>query len=210
MVANDSIASRVGAADVPERATLQRWWLGLLFLGIVQLIGGVIALAVPLAASLAAAIVFGAVLVVAGVFQAVHAFGVRKWSGVLLHAVGALLYIAAGILMLLFPLTGALTLTLVVAALLLADGVLRSVIAYNLRPEAGWGWVLAAGLAGIAVGIFLLIGWPLTGLWAIGILLGVNLLCAGAANCALAVGFRTHKFDFMDRGLAPGAPTRHA
>jgi uncharacterized membrane protein HdeD (DUF308 family) len=210
MFPNDSIASRAGTADVPERATLQRWWLGLLFLGLVQVVGGVIALAVPLAASLAAAMVFGAVLVVAGVFQAVHSFGVRKWSGVLLHAVGALLYIAAGIFMLLFPLMGALTLALVVTALLFADGVLRTVIAYRLRPEGGWGWLLAAGIAGIVVGSLLLIGWPLTGVWAIGILLGVNLVFAGAANCALAAGFHPHKFDFMGSGLGPGAPTRHS
>jgi uncharacterized membrane protein HdeD (DUF308 family) len=145
----------------------------------------------PVAASLAAAIVFGAVLLASGVTQAVHAFGVRPWKGVVLHTVGSVLYIAAGALFLIFPLAGALTLTLVVAALLLADGVVRSVLAYYLRPRDGWVGFLASGIASAVVGILLLLGWPATGFWALGLLLGVNLLFSGVTNCALAVTFRT-------------------
>lgn len=189
--------------------TLQRRWLQLLLLGIVQIIGGFFALAVPTVASLAAAIVLGAVLVVAGVFQAAHAFSVKNWKGVTLQALGALFYIAAGILILLFPLNGALTLTIVVGAVLIADGVVRSMLAYRLRPLDGWGWFLAAGIASVAVGILLLLGWPLTGLFAIGVLLGVDLLFNGMSNCVLAIMFRTRSAHDPERETMEGAH-RHA
>jgi uncharacterized membrane protein HdeD (DUF308 family) len=170
--------------------SLQRRWGWLLLLGIVQIIGGVVALAVPVAASLAAVIVFGAVLIAAGVFQAVHAMNVRGWKGVVLQSLGALLYIVTGVLVLLFPLAGVLTLTVFLAALLIADGVVRCVLAYRLRPLDGWGWFLAAGIASAALGIILMIGWPLTGVWAIGVLLGLNLLYSGVTNGVLAFMFR--------------------
>jgi uncharacterized membrane protein HdeD (DUF308 family) len=90
-----------------------------------------------------------------------------------------------------FPVSGAISLTILVAALLIADGVIRCALAYRLRPVQGWGWFLCAGVASAVVGILLLIGWPLTGLWALGLLLGVNLLFSGMTNGALAIAFRT-------------------
>ncbi len=190
MAITDSTIPRDEIPIEPGTTVLHRRWGWLLLLGIVQVIGGFIALAVPVAASLAAAIVFGAVLVVAGVFQLAHAFRVRTWKGVVLQSLGGLLYIGAGLLALLFPLTGALTLTIVVGALLVADGFVRSMLAYRLRPLDGWGWFLAAGVASTVVGIVLLVGWPLTGLWAIGLLLGVNLIFSGTMNSALAIALR--------------------
>jgi len=189
--------------------SLQRRWLVLLLLGIVQIIGGVIALAVPTAASLAAAIVFGAVFVVSGVFQVVHAFGVRRWKGVTLQALGGLLYVAAGILVLVFPLSGVLTLTIVVATLLIADGAVRTFLAYRLKPLQGWGWFMAAGIASTALGIMLLIGWPLTGFWAIGMLLGVSLVFSGVTNSVLAIMFRKGTARDLEREAVEAAH-RHA
>ncbi len=181
----------VSAIDVTS--TLQRRWGWLLVLGIVQILCGLLAFAIPVAASLAAALVFGAVLLVSGGFQAAHAFRTRPWKGAVLQGLGALLYIVAGAVVLLFPITGILTLTLVVAVLLIADGVVRCALAIRVRPLDGWGWYMAAGIASTFVGIMLLVGWPLTGLWAIGILLGANLLISGVAQCALAVAFRASR-----------------
>ena len=180
------------------RSTMQRRWGWLLLLGIVQVICGALALVIPVAASLAAALVFGAVLLVAGVFQCAHAFSVKTWKGRVLQALGGVLYIAVGILILLFPLTGALTLTIAVGALLVADGVVRCALAYRLRPADSWGWFLFAGIASLAVGILLLVDWPFTGFWALGILLGVNLLISGVINSALAVTFRTRGSRELD------------
>jgi uncharacterized membrane protein HdeD (DUF308 family) len=193
--------------DQPGRVTMfQRRWGWLLLLGIVQMICGAFALSVPVAATLAATIIFGAVMVASGVMQVVHVFSVRNWKGVILHSLSALLYIGAGVLVLLFPLRGALTLTIVVAVLLIADGVVRSMLALRVRPLDGWGWFLAAGLASIVVGVLLMSGWPITGLWAIGVLLGVNLLFSGITLSALAITFRSrmhrNERDHEDMGGA--------
>jgi uncharacterized membrane protein HdeD (DUF308 family) len=187
----DSTAQATDTTITESGAIKRRWW-GLLLLGIVQVIGGVFAIAVPVAASLAAALVFGAVLLVLGVLQAVHAISVRKSKKVvLLQLLGGLLYVATGALVLWFPVSGAISLTILVGAMLIADGVIRCALAYRFKPVKGWGWFLCAGVASAAVGILLLIGWPLTGLWALGLLLGINLLFIGMTNSALAVAFRT-------------------
>jgi uncharacterized membrane protein HdeD (DUF308 family) len=181
----------VMATQTPTRFQLRWGWL--LVLGIVQVICGAVALLIPTAASVAAALFFGALLIVAGVFQAVHAFRVRPWKGMVLHTLGALLYVAAGGLILAFPLGGALTLTIVVGTLLIADGVVRYLLAIRLRPREGWGWIMVAGVVGTAVGILLLVDWPATGLWAIGVLLGANLLFIGATHIVLALTFRSRE-----------------
>jgi uncharacterized membrane protein HdeD (DUF308 family) len=172
---------------------LERRWGWLLLLGIVQVICGALALAIPVAASLATAIVAGALLLVSGIFQLIHAFSIRPWRGAALPIIGGVLYVVAGALLLAFPVSGALTLTIVVAALLIADGVVRIILARSIRAMTGSGWMLAAGIASLLVGILLLIGWPLTGLIALGVLLGINLLFTGATNAALAVAFRTRR-----------------
>jgi uncharacterized membrane protein HdeD (DUF308 family) len=164
-----------------------------LFLGIVQVVGGLFALAIPLAASLAAAIVFGVVLLVTGVAQLIHAFSVRGWKGRVRHALGGVLYTAAGLIVLAFPITGVLTLSIILGVLLVADGVVRYALAYRLRPREGWGWFVTAGIASLIVGSLLLLGWPLAGLWAIGILMGVNLLFSGLTNSSLAVALRSRE-----------------
>ncbi|HEU4625916.1 MAG TPA: DUF308 domain-containing protein [Steroidobacteraceae bacterium] len=189
--------------------TLERRWGWLLLLGIVQIIGGVIALIIPTAASLAAALVAGAVLLAAGVFHLVHAFSIRPWRGAVLPIVEGLLFVVAGGLLLAFPLSGALTLTIIVAVLLIADGVLRLLFANSLRPLAGSGWLMAAGIASVIVGILMLVGWPLTGLWALGILLGINLLFTGTTNTALAIAFRGRRRREGEAGAFEQA-RRHA
>jgi len=194
MTTTDTTAGNVETNAMPGGAmSLQRRWGWLLVLGAVQVICGALALAIPVAASLAAAIVAGALLLVSGVFQLLHAFSIRRSRGMLLPALGGVLYVVAGALLLLFPVMGALTLTIVVGALLIAEGVMRSILARRLKPMPGRGWLLAGGIASLAVGILLLTGWPLTGLWALGILLGVNLIFSGATHGALAMAFRSRE-----------------
>lgn len=178
---------------LPDAAALERRWGWLLVLGIVQVICGAVALAIPVAASVAAAIVAGALLLVSGIFQLIHAFSTRPWREAALPILGGVLYVAAGASLLAFPVSGALTLTIVVAALLIADGVVRILLARRMWAMSGSGWMLAAGIGSVLVGLLLLLGWPLTGLIALGVLLGINLLFTGATHAALAVAFRTRR-----------------
>jgi uncharacterized membrane protein HdeD (DUF308 family) len=191
------------AAPSEEQSTsLRMGWGWLLALGVVQILGGALAIAVPAIASLAAVMVIGWLLIVAAVFHIIHAFKVRKWPGFALHLLGAILYGAAGVLVLLYPIPGALTLTLFIASLLTAEGVLRSVLAFQLRPRTGWGWFLIGGMASLVLGVMLFVGWPATAIWAIGLLLGINMVITGSMNVSLALFSRTARADRNRRAAA--------
>jgi len=172
-----------------------RHWGWLLAFAIVQVIAGALAVAIPLLASLVAVAVFGWVMIVSAIFQIAHAIRVRKWPGFALHLLSGLLYATAGVLALLYPFPGMLVLTLCLAGLLLADGILRIVLASKVKPQQGWGWFLAGGIASIVLGGLLIFGWPATALWATGLLLGINLIFSGATNAALALACRKRQMD---------------
>jgi uncharacterized membrane protein HdeD (DUF308 family) len=177
--------------EMPATSFGYRWgWL--LALGIVQVIAGAFAIAVPVIASLAAVGVFGAILIVTAIMQIAHAFKVRAWPRSAWYGLGGLLYAIAGVLVVLYPFGGALTLAVLIAILLIAEGSARVVFGAGLRPVPGWGWLVAAGISSIVVGVILLLGWPSTALWGIGLLLGVNLIFTGAANITLALASRHH------------------
>jgi uncharacterized membrane protein HdeD (DUF308 family) len=190
----DSFHTDTGATRFGHR------WGWLLALGIVQIIAGCIAIAVPVIASLAAVGIFGAVLLVTGIMQLIHAFKVRAWPRSAWYGLGGVLYVIAGLLVVAYPLGGALTLAILIAILFIADGTLRTVFGLTVRPVPGWGWLVAAGFASILVGVILLLGWPGTALWATGLLLGVNLIFGGIMNTSLAVASRTSASPEIRRG----------
>jgi uncharacterized membrane protein HdeD (DUF308 family) len=177
-------------SEMAATALGHRWgWL--LALGIVQIIAGWIAIAIPVVASFAAVAIFGAVLLVTAIFQLIHAFRVRAWPRSAWYGLGGVFYAIAGLLVAINPIGGALTLAAIIAILFIADGVLRVAFGTSVRPLAGWGWLVAAGLCSIVVGVFLLIGWPATALWVTGLLLGVNLVFTGSMNVVLALASKT-------------------
>jgi uncharacterized membrane protein HdeD (DUF308 family) len=178
-------------SEMAATALGHRWgWL--LALGIVQIIAGWIAIAIPVVASFAAVAIFGAVLLVTAIFQLIHAFRVRAWPRSAWYGLGGVFYAIAGLLVAINPISGALTLAVIIAILFIADGVLRVAFGTSVRPISGWGWLVAAGLCSIVVGVFLLIGWPATALWVTGLLLGVNLVFTGSMNVVLALVSRTN------------------
>jgi uncharacterized membrane protein HdeD (DUF308 family) len=153
----------------------RRGWL--LALGIVQIIAGWIAIAIPVVASFAAV----------AIFQLIHAFRVRTWPRSAWYGLSGVFYGVAGMLVAIYPLGGALALAVMIATLLIADGALRMGFAMSVRPLPGWGWLVAGGVCSIAVGVFLLLGWPATALWATGLLLGINLIFTGSMNTVIAL-----------------------
>lgn len=173
-------------------------WGWMLALGIVQIIAGAIAIAVPVVASLAAVAVFGAVLILSAIAQLAYAFKIKAWPRSAWYGLGGALYAIAGLLVILYPIGGALTLAVIIAVLLIAEGGLRVIFAAVVRPAAAWGWLTAAGIGSIIVGVILLLGWPLTAFWVTGLLLGINLIFSGATNAAVAIAAR--------RSLSPASP----
>lgn len=177
-------------------AAFSHGWIWLLVLGGVQLIGGVLAIAVPSTATIVATIAFGWLLVIAAVAQLAHAFRVRRWRGLALHLAGAILYGIAGLLLLTRPLSGAAALAVLISALLVAEGVTRTALGLRLRPTHGWLWFVAGGIASTVLGALLLVGWPAIALWAIGLLLGIQLIFTGAMSLSLALACHLQRRRF--------------
>jgi uncharacterized membrane protein HdeD (DUF308 family) len=156
-------------------------------LGIATLILGLAAIISPLfAGGLAAAIVAG-LLIAAGITRLFYAFRAETFpTGALRFAFGGL-SILAGAFMLLRPLLGLASLTLVLIAYLFADGVAHILGSFRLKGVKGWGWMLLSGFASAALAVLIWLQWPLSGAWAIGVLIGMNLVLAGWSM--IAVGF---------------------
>ena len=101
-----------------------------------------------------------------------------------------LLYVVAGGYLAFFPLTGLLTLTILLAALFFAEGIMEIFMAFRVRPHDGWGFLLLSGIAALAVGVLIAIDLPGSATWALGLLVGINLLFTGSSYVALALAGR--------------------
>lgn len=180
-----------GVAKADRRPqTLQRNWGWLLALGILWMLLGLIAIIVPFAATVAAEVVFGAILAVGGVAQIIQAFSHGDGRGFLLQLLLGFLALAAGALLLFYPLQGVLTLTLVLAAFFVIDGVLRIGWTFGEHASSGRGWILSSGALSVLIGALIWIGWPSTAVWAIGLLVGIEFIFAGWSMASLAMSAR--------------------
>jgi uncharacterized membrane protein HdeD (DUF308 family) len=161
-------------------ADLQRMRRLLVVSGVLGLIGGIAAIAVPAVASVTIAIFIGWVLVFAAVAMGIRAWALRAHrSEFALRAFDALLTLAAGLCILLFPLTGALTLTFFLTAWFLASGAALLYGAWRLRGHVGAGWLALSGGIPLLLGLLIAVDLPSSAAWAIGVLVGVNLVFWG-------------------------------
>jgi uncharacterized membrane protein HdeD (DUF308 family) len=167
-----------------EIATHWGWFLAL---GILLVLAGMAAIAFPLLSTIAAKIAIGWIFLIAGVFELIHAFSVKRWAGFLWTLLIGLLYIAAGAWLAFFPLTGIVTLTIVIAALFIAEGFMELVMGFRMRPHDGWGWVVLSGLVAIAAGLLIALSLPESAVWALGLLAGIKLLFSGWSFIYLAL-----------------------
>jgi uncharacterized membrane protein HdeD (DUF308 family) len=161
-------------------------WGWFVALGVGELILGGIASANLMAARLASALVIGAGMAVAKIFQMLHAVPVRRVRGFLFWLFAGLVYAAAGGIILYDPILASFTLSLAICALLVAAGAIRAWVGFHMRPAAGWRWIVAAGVLTCCVGIILVAAWPAIGLWLLGVMLVVDLIFRGWA----LIGFR--------------------
>jgi uncharacterized membrane protein HdeD (DUF308 family) len=145
------------------------------------------AIAFPLLSTIAAKIAIGWIFLVAGVVEVFHAFYVRRWAGFFWNLLIGLLYILAGGWLAFFPLTGILTLTVVIAALFIVEGVMEFIMGFRMRPHEGWGWVVLSGLVAVAAGLLIALSLPASAVWALGLLAGINLLFSGWSFIYLAL-----------------------
>ena len=161
----------------------RRWFL---VLGIVFIIAGLLAFAFPLATTIAVKIFLGWLILIAGIFQLLHAFQAKKWKGVLLGSLIGLAYLVVGGWLAFFPLTGVITLTILLAVLFIFQGILECALGLQARPSGGWGWFVFSGVVAILAGVLIIAGLPGTAVWALGVLVGLNLLSTGWAYLLIA------------------------
>ncbi len=172
--------------------TIWRWLLGT---GVVVMILGLAAILLPFVATMAIEILLAVILIVAGVTQGVHAFKSQQPKGLALRLFAAALYGIVGILLLAFPLSGALTLTLLLAVLFAVVGAFKVALALHIRPFPSWGWLMFSGLLAIALGTLIWMGLPGTATWAIGLLVGIELLFSGWTMIAFGISVRRNYKD---------------
>ena len=148
-------------------------------IGILLIVLGILAIALPMAATLAGSLLFGWLFVLAGIAQIIFAIQSRHERYFIWKLLLGIAYILAGIFVLSSPIITALTLTLIMGISILIQSVLQVVGAFTMKPDRGWGWVLFSGIMGIILAILIWSQWPSSGIWFIGIWLGVNFLSDG-------------------------------
>ena len=174
-------------------------WGWYLALGIALIILGVIAFFLVPAATLATVLVLGWLLVISGIVETIHAFRMRGWGGVFLHVVAGILGVLVGLLVVTHPVAGALAWTLLFASFFTVIGIFRIVAAVKLKFPL-WGWAVFDGVVTTLLGIVLWADWPWSGLWFLGIALGVSLILRGWSYVMLSLAARTLT-GTMDTGL---------
>jgi uncharacterized membrane protein HdeD (DUF308 family) len=161
-------------------------------LGVVYLVAGLIALSSIVFATVVSVLVVGIMMVVAGIAEIISAFQLKSWSKFLLWLVLGVLYVVAGFLVFENPLLAAALLTLMLGAALIVSGVMRLVLAFNLTAERPWILVALSGLITLLLGIVILAHWPVSGLFALGIFLGIDLVFAGVGYIVVGLGLKSH------------------
>ncbi len=168
---------REAIGDWAEEAKKHAGWL--VALGVVTIIAGILAMAAPMLSGFGVSIMIGIALLIGGVARTVSAFSAGSFGQGTLAFLGGILTFVAGVVLIFRPGVGVASLTLALGIYLLVDGVSGTILAFRVRPEKGWGWMLFSGAMGVLLGIMLLKEWPVSGLWAVGMLVGVNMLFAG-------------------------------
>lgn len=199
---NASQSEEVAAVRARISGALRRHWVLFLCEGIALVILGVLALLAPVVASVAATVFFGWILLVSGVIGLITTLRARHAPGFGWSLLSALVGTVAGLALLVWPLQGTLSLTAVLIAFLLVEGAVSVMYALEHRSALSgrWGWMLASGIVDIVLGLLLFAGLPATALWALGLLLGINLLFGGWALIGMALHARP----------APGAAPANA
>ncbi len=159
-------------------------------LGILMILAGIIAMFAPWEAGLVITLVVGWCAIFNGFAQIIFAFRTHGGWHVALEIILGIIYIIAGIFLLMHPLSGLLALTLILASFLLVYGVFALVLAFQMRPLHGWGWVLFDGIITILLGILIWAHWPFNSGWVVGTLFGISIFISGITRLMLSLAVR--------------------
>lgn len=171
-----------------QNVTGTSWW-GALLLGVVFVLAGLFVLGDVALATVISAMLIGVILLIAGASEIFHAFSAPHWRGLFLRLLIGALYAVCGVTLIADPLAASVILTFLFAVALIASGVVRVVQAFQYWRWAGW-LLLVSGIVGILAGSVILSKWPISGLWVLGFVVGIDLLLHGAWWLALGMQLR--------------------
>ncbi|HEY4047595.1 MAG TPA: DUF308 domain-containing protein [Acidobacteriaceae bacterium] len=162
-----------------------------IFLGVLLLLAGLLAIVVPFFAGIAASIFFGWLVLFAGIAHLIYAWSERGAGAILWQILIGLVYVIAALYMLVLPVAGVVALTLVLAFYIAVEGIFELVVFSFLRRLPGAVWFLVDGLVSLLLAGLIFFHWPSSSLWAVGTLVGISLLFSGIARLTLAMRLRT-------------------
>jgi len=186
-----SVPTRVPFSNplLPDIQELSKNWKWLLGLGMASIIIGIFALGASVLMTLASVILFGWILLLMGGIEIGNSFHQKHWGGFFIHLVNGILSIVVGFLIVANPGASALVLTLLLAMFFLVGGIFRILTALLMRYPS-WGWRLLNGVVTLVLGILIWNQWPSSGLWVIGLFVGIDLIFTGWASVMLALAGR--------------------
>ncbi len=177
----------VSTTPTVQSMTTPESWTPLILSGIGLAVLGVLAMVFPFVSGLSLSIIFGALLVVGGVVHLAQAFGTRRWRAFAWQLVLAGVYGLAGFALLANPIVGLATLTTLLIAFFLAEGLVEIIMGVQSRAHSGWGSLVVSGAVSLLLAGLLIAGLPESLLWALGLLFGVNVLVTGLTMAYLGV-----------------------
>jgi uncharacterized membrane protein HdeD (DUF308 family) len=169
-------------------------WGWILALGILFVVLGTIGLGMSVFLTIVSVMFFGILILVGGIFQVIDAFKCKGWKGTVWHVLIGLLYVAVGIMLLTRPLAGSLVLTVMLGGSIIAVGILRIIMGFQLRGATGtWGWVVFSGVVTLVLGFMILSKWPGSGLWVIGLFVAIEMIMHGWSYIMVALAVKSTK-----------------
>jgi uncharacterized membrane protein HdeD (DUF308 family) len=182
-------AAEIQNLEVQFSHDLVQYWGWFLGLGVGLLALGIAAVARSVTATVVSMLFFGWLLVVAGAIEGVQAVAVGHWAGFFQHLFAAVLFLVAGFILVLRPVIGAEVLTLFMALFFLVGGLFQLIGSLWIGLP-GWYWSAADGVITFILGLLILAQWPASGLWVIGLFIGIDLILYGAAWIAISLSLR--------------------
>jgi len=186
-----SVEAAAQALREAMRATIKRHSLCYLIQGGLMIVAGVLALVYPVVSSFAVVSLLGWILIATGIVQGISLIDARHVPHFWLQLVSVVLSVIVGLLLIRHRGAGLLALTLLLLVYFMVEGISKVIFSLTIRPFPSWGWVLASGIVTILVAFYLWVSLPVTAVWLLGVLLGVQLICEGLALGYLAWQVRT-------------------
>ena len=178
------MAQNISSDIVRQASTLSIVWGGLL------IVFGMAAVAAPFLAAVAVSVVIAWLIVLAGVVHLMLAFRAHGAGSMIWKVLVGLAYLFFGVYLILHPVLGVASLTLLLASLFLIEGVLDVILFFQMRPLGGSGWVLVDGTITLLLALMIYMQWPSSSAWAIGTLVGVSMIISGVTRVMLSLAVR--------------------